>query len=219
MKIFSDFIQNFSWSYILIGVAALFAITFHEISHGFIAYKLGDPTAKKLGRLSLNPIKHIDILGLIMLIVAGFGWAKPVPVDMRNFKNPKQGMAMTALAGPISSLLLAFIALLFVAVLSFFENVIVLIIIQFLLILANISVGLGIFNFIPVPPLDGSKILLSLLPDNIYYKILKYERFGMIAMFIILNTGIINPFLNNARSVVINAFWFLASSPFQALIG
>jgi len=206
-------------NYLRIGIAALITITFHEVSHGFIAYKLGDSTAKGLGRLSLNPLKHIDILGLIMLIVAGFGWAKPVPVNMRYFKNPKRGMAITALAGPVSNLILAFVALFFLAALSPFENVIVSYIDNFLFILANISVGLGIFNFIPIPPLDGAKFLFSLFPDNVYSKILQYERFGMVALLIILNTGIMSSFLSNVRSVVIYVLWVLASSPFQWLYG
>jgi Zn-dependent protease len=219
LKPITEFIQNLSWSYVLIAVAALLAITFHEFCHGFAAYKMGDPTAKKLGRLSLNPIKHIDILGLIMLIIAGFGWAKPVPVNMRNFKSPKRGMAITALAGPISSLLLAFIALLFVAILLPFENTVTTSIVQFLILLANISAGLGVFNFIPIPPLDGSKVLLSFLPDNVYYNILKYEFIGMIALIYILSTGLFSPFLSSARSIVINGLWFLARTPLQGLYG
>lgn len=207
------------WSYLLVGVAALTTITFHEVSHGFVACKLGDPTAKKLGRLSLNPIRHIDIFGLIMLIVSGFGWAKPVPINMRNFNNPKRGMAITALAGPVSNLILAFAALLLHAALLPFENVIVSFITQFLIILANISIGLGIFNFIPIPPLDGAKILFSLFPDNTYYKILQYERFGVIALLIVLNTGIIDSLLINVRSIVFYVLWFLARTPFQLLYG
>lgn len=219
MSIFSNYIRNFDWTYLLTGAAALIAITFHELSHGFIAYKLGDPTAKRLGRLSLNPIRHIDIWGLLMLIVAGFGWAKPVPVNMQNFKHPKRGMALTALAGPASNLLLAFAALLLAALLWPFENTIVSYIVLFLFILANISIGLGIFNLLPIPPLDGSKMLFSLFPDRIYYNILKYERYGMILMIVILSTEIITPFLNAARSAVFYALWVLASAPVEWLYG
>lgn len=206
-------------NYLVIGIAALMTITFHEVSHGFIAYKLGDSTAKKLGRLTLNPFKHIDILGLLMLIMAGFGWAKPVPINMENFKNPKRGMAITALAGPVSNLVLAFIALVFhSALLPFtFTNAIVSDISYFLFILANISVGLGVFNLIPIPPLDGSKILFSLFPSDVYYKVLQYERFGMIALLIILNTGVMSSFLSEIRSVVIYGLWTLASIPFYGL--
>ena len=148
---------------ILLRVAAVFlCLTIHETCHGLAAYALGDPTAKRAHRLSLNPLRHIDWLGLIMMVVAGFGWAKPVPVNPNYFKKPKQGMALTALAGPASNFLLA-LALLLAARLTA-EHALVTGTLNetwfmFLLNTSSLSVGLGLFNLIPIPPLDGSKVV------------------------------------------------------------
>jgi len=179
---------------------ALFCITIHELAHGFTAYKLGDPTAKNLGRLTLNPIKHIDPVGLLMMLTIGFGWAKPVPVDMRNFKHPKWYMAVTALAGPISNLILAAIVMFILGLVStslgFLRydgrdynigasdmSMIIYTIINFTVFL---NIALAVFNMLPIPPLDGSKVLFSLLPEKQYYTVLKYERFGMIFLLVIM---------------------------------
>jgi len=169
-------------------IPALLCITIHELSHGYTAYKLGDRTAKDMGRLTLNPIKHIDPVGLLMMVVMRFGWAKPVPVDMRNFKHPKRYMAITALAGPVSNIILAAI------VMMIFGFVFMLLtgftagstIIEILYNTIFISIALAVFNMLPLPPLDGSKVLFSLLPDSIYNKVLRYERFGMIALLVIV---------------------------------
>jgi Zn-dependent protease len=150
--------------YIQRGLAALIAIMFHEIAHGLAAYKLGDTTAKESGRLSLNPIRHIDLFGLLMLIAVGFGWAKPVPVDMRYFKNPRIGMAIVAFAGPAMNFLMALVAMLVYAALVFFGAAVVFT--QFFYILIMINIGLGIFNLFPIPPLDGSKILMFFLGNK-----------------------------------------------------
>ena len=179
---------------LLSAVAALLCITLHELSHGFVAYRLGDPTAKNAGRLTLNPIKHIDPVGLLMMLVAKVGWAKPVPVDMRYFKRPKQGMALTALAGPISNFLIAFLAvagfsLLFHLPSSTVSTLPFGILLAFLANVAILSVGLGVFNLIPISPLDGSKVLFSLLPDKAYLTILRYERYVMIAVLLLTISG------------------------------
>lgn len=173
-------------------IPALFCITFHELSHGFVAYKLGDDTAKRQGRLTLNPIKHIDIIGLICMAFMGFGWAKPVPVDMRNFKNPRSGMAIVALAGPISNILLAVVVL----IISFFfvPTAYTGVIWNIWLILqrfAILSISLAIFNIIPVPPLDGSKVLFAFLSETTYYKLMRYERYGMIILIVLIWTGVL----------------------------
>lgn len=193
---------------IIVVLAALLCITFHECSHGYVAYRLGDPTAKNQGRLTLNPLKHIDIFGLIMMAVFKFGWAKPVPVDMRYFKNPKTGMAITALAGPVSNLILAFIFLIIRAILYAYYSggAVIATLITFCEYTAVLSIGLAVFNVIPIPPLDGSKILFSLLPDKAYYKILKYERYGFIVLMAILWLGLLDTPLDVMRSFLLDNF-------------
>lgn len=191
------FLQNFDLMgliRLLMSVAAsLLCITFHELSHGYTAYRLGDPTAKNMGRLTLNPIRHIDPLGLLLMITARVGWAKPVPVDMRYFKHPKRDMAITALAGPAANFVMAAAAL---AVASLmwrflaFRSVVTVYLLLFLVQVAVLSVGLGLFNLIPISPLDGSKILFSFLPDRWYYTILRYERYVMVAVLVLVWLGV-----------------------------
>lgn len=167
-------------------VAAVFlCLTVHETCHGLAALALGDPTAKSMHRLSLNPLHHIDWLGLALMFTVGFGWAKPVPVNPNYFKKPKQGMALTALAGPVSNFLLALLTLLaariFCDVAAYSEaNQRIL---DFLLMVALLSIGLGLFNLLPIPPLDGSKVLFAVLPDGAYNQLMRYERYGMLLLF------------------------------------
>jgi len=186
---FGEVFRNLDWSVItdiLIAIIpALICITFHELSHGFVAYKLGDDTAKSMGRLTLNPIKHIDKMGLLMMIAFRFGWAKPVPVNMRNFKHPKRGMAITALAGPVSNLVLSAFFLFFLGFLyrpltnaGTFGHVMI----EMLDVTAYLSIALAIFNLLPIPPLDGSKVLFSVLPNKTYFKLMRYEQYGMILL-------------------------------------
>ena len=185
--------RNLDWSILtnaLISIIpALFCITVHELAHGFTAYRLGDMTAKDMGRLTLNPIKHIDIFGIIMMVVVGFGWAKPVPVNMNNFKNPKRGMAITALAGPLSNIILAFIVyfiygLVFTPFGGAYASGAGEIALNMVQRAATLSIALAIFNLLPIPPLDGSKILFSLLSERDYYKLMRYERYGMIILIL-----------------------------------
>lgn len=165
--------------------AVLLCLTVHETCHGLAAYALGDPTARRAHRLSLNPLRHIDWFGLLMMFAAGFGWAKPVPVNPNYFKKPKQGMALTALAGPVSNFLLALLTLLaariFCDVAAYSEtNQRIL---DFLLMVAVLSIGLGLFNLVPIPPLDGSKVLFAVLPDWAYDWLMRNERYGMLLLF------------------------------------
>lgn len=165
--------------------AVLLCLTVHETCHGLAAYALGDPTARQAHRLSLNPLRHIDWFGLLMMFAAGFGWAKPVPVNPNYFKKPKQGMALTALAGPVSNFLLALLTLLaariFCDVAAYSEtNQRIL---DFLLMVAVLSIGLGLFNLVPIPPLDGSKVLFAVLPDRAYDWLMRNERYGMLLLF------------------------------------
>ena len=183
--------------------AAVLCICFHETCHGLAALWLGDPTAKRMGRLSLNPMKHIDPMGLVMLVVAKFGWAKPVPIDVRYFKNPRAGMALTALAGPLSNVFLSTVAAagytasMFYAI--YFELTFLETLAEFFFIVFYLSAGLAVFNLLPIPPLDGSKVLFALIPERAYWKLLRYERYGMIALMVLLLTGVLDIPLNFLR--------------------
>lgn len=175
---------------------------FHELCHGFAAYLLGDDTAKRAGRLTLNPLKHVDVTGLIMMVVFRFGWAKPVPVNMSRFKKPKWGMAVTALAGPLSNLLLGFVFMFLYGALylPFAQSNAGSYLLQMLILATYITIGLAVFNFIPVPPLDGSKILFSVISNEKYALLMRYERYGMLALIALVATGILGRPLSAAVS-------------------
>ena len=209
------------WDYVIIVAASLLCIMFHEVSHGVVALKLGDTTARDAGRLTFNPIKHIDIWGLLMMAIFRFGWAKPVPVDMRNFKHPVRDMAITAAAGPISNVILAFFALCIRAGAVYVSQktggVISNFIITFMEYTAILSVGLAVFNVIPIPPLDGSKVLNALLPQNVYYKILRYERYGFLVMMVVLYTGILDVPLDFCRNALLSGLSTISVFPYYIL--
>ena len=193
---------------ILLRLCAVFlCLTIHETCHGLAAYALGDPTAKRAHRLSLNPLRHIDWIGLCMMFFCGFGWAKPVPVDPRYFRKPKQGMALTALAGPVSNLLLALLLLLFSRLIYDFAPYSDLwnLVFGFLLDTAVLSIGLGVFNLVPIPPLDGSKVLAAFLPDRAYFQLMRYERYGMLLLIFLSFQGV----GGGAISAAINWVWQL----------
>ena len=189
MHILQSIWRGLDWSVLtnllLSVVPALICITLHELAHGYVAYRLGDDTAKRAGRLTLNPLRHIDIMGLLMMIVFKFGWAKPVPVNMWKFKNPKKGMAITAAAGPIANLLIALVFLFlygFLFALLHRPGRSLNWLLEMLYITAYLSIALAIFNIIPIPPLDGSRILLVVLPRQMYFGLMRYERYIMIAL-------------------------------------
>ena len=173
-------------------LAVLFCLTVHETCHGLAALALGDPTAKRQHRLSLNPLRHIDWFGLLMMLVAGFGWARPVPVNPNYFKKPRQGMALTALAGPVSNLLLALLLLIPARLIYTYAHYSVFnqTALDFLTSTAALSIGLGLFNLIPIPPLDGSKVLAVLLPERAYRWLMRYERFGIFALWLLVALGV-----------------------------
>lgn len=199
---------------LIIAFCVLLSLSIHELSHGAAAYFLGDKTAKYSGRLSLNPMHHLDPFGALCLFLFGFGWARPVPINPMYFKNKKGGMAITALAGPVSNFIVAFLAEIGVVLLgelTFKSDT------SFLFNLASVSyticyyltilnIGLGLFNLIPVPPLDGSKILNAILPQRIYFKIMQYERYGFIILIILINLPIFNYFLNAGRAGILSFF-------------
>ena len=191
-------------------VAAVFlCLTVHETCHGLAALALGDPTAKSMHRLSLNPLHHIDWLGLALMFTVGFGWAKPVPVNPNYFRKPKQGMAITALAGPVSNFVLALLLLLaarLVYLRALATGTLPETLFTFLVNTASLSVGLGLFNLVPVPPLDGSKVVAVLLPDRAYNWLMRYEQFGMVLLVIIISVGIGSNALDAAIRWVFDLF-------------
>ena len=181
--------------------AVFLCLTVHETCHGLAALALGDPTAKSMHRLSLNTLRHIDWLGLALMFAAGFGWAKPVPVNPNYFRKPKQGMAITALAGPVSNFLLAILFLGIGKVIYLYApysdgmNVLFS---WCLYTVAPMSVGMGLFNLIPFPPLDGSKVLAVFLPDGAYEKLMRYERCGILILLALSWLGLGGNALGNA---------------------
>lgn len=203
--------------FVLSIIAFLFSISCHESAHGLAAYKLGDPTAKLSGRITLNPLKHFDLFAILFFVLFRVGWAKGVPIDSRNFKDPKKGMVLSALAGSLTNILLAFLSMVilkFVGLIPVHSEGIYLTlyyISMFLSSMVSVNLMLAIFNLLPIPPLDGSKIFFSLLPERIYYKIMSYDQimiFVAIALVLVgafdglIQTGVQN--LYNALQTAVN---------------
>lgn len=189
-------ITTFLISLLLSLPIVLFSLSLHETAHGFVAYKLGDPTAHSMGRLTLNPLRHLDPIGFICMLLLGYGWAKPVPVNTRYFRKPRRDMALTGAAGPASNLLLALIFTILLKIAyeglarQAYTNETVLLLVEFLLLFLfygiRINAVLALFNLIPIPPFDGSRILFAFLPYHLYYKMMKYERVLYIAVILIM---------------------------------
>lgn len=185
----------------------LIALTFHEFSHGFMAYQLGDPTAKEQGRLTLNPLKHIDPIGFIMLMIFKFGWAKPVPYNPYYFSNRKKGTFLVALAGPLSNLFMAFLSIMIFLIFQPTNRMIF----DFFHLLFLYNIIFFVFNLIPVPPLDGSKIIASILPKKQEALFWKYQRYGYFILFILIVTDLLNKILLPIINFVIEKLIFLAT--------
>lgn len=192
-------------------------LPFHELAHAWVAYKLGDPTAKWNGRLTFNPLASVDYMGALWLLLFGFGWAKPVPVDSRNFKKPRRDMALVALAGPLANTLAAFVGALIYYVLLACQvpyNAFTSFITVFLSFYITVNISLAVFNLLPIPPLDGSKILGSFLPDRLLGKYYQYQNIIVMVCFILLFTGVFSTPLSVAQRALANAVLYIAERPF-----
>lgn len=190
----------------------------HEYAHALIATKLGDSTPKYNGRLTLNPMAHISPMGAIMIFLCGFGYAKPVNVNPRNFKDPKKGMAFTAIAGPISNLIMGFIAIFISTIFARFyynnPSTLFLAIYYFLYFAGVVNVNLAVFNLLPIPPLDGSRILQLLIPAKYYFKFMQYERYVVLIVFVLILSGVLSGPLSYISGLIIGLFTNIAKLPF-----
>ena len=205
----------------------LIAITFHEFAHGYAAAKLGDPTAESLGRLTLNPLKHLDPIGALCMLFFHFGWAKPVPINTRYFKKPRRDLAITALAGPAVNILLSFVGmllcrLLFVVVenpalqgIGEFASTALALLATFLMYFYQLNASFAVFNLLPIPPLDGSRLFSLILPPAWSYKIMQYERYIALGVLVLLYIGV----LDGPLSFLVNGLlsgmdWLIGLIPF-----
>lgn len=199
-------------------IAVVLAMSIHEMAHALVSYWMGDPTAKMEGRLSLNPFRHIDWLGVFCLMFFGFGWAKPVPIDSRYYKDQKTGIIWTSFAGPLANFILAFVVLVVYLLLARFAPTFLLgtvignFIASCLISTSSISIAFGVFNLIPIPPLDGSKILFSFLPDDQYYRLIQGSQIFYFIFIALLFSGILDAPLYMLRNSIFEIFWNAAST-------
>ncbi len=223
-----NYLKEGQYALLFINLASILFVVFctlpvHEFAHAWTAVKLGDDTPRLSGRLTLRPMAHIDTIGAIMIFLVGFGYAKPVPVNMHNLKNGRKSFALVALAGPVSNLIMALIF-------TFFETLIYTVAINaglpiyvytvlgnFFSFAAAINISLAVFNLLPIPPLDGSRIANLLLPSKYYFTIMKYEKNIIIGKFVLLSTGILSYPLTLISAVFSTAIDFVAQLPFKLM--
>ena len=187
--------------------AVLLVIPFHEAAHALVSWLLGDPTAKNAGRLSLNPLRHFDWMGTLCMVLGGVGWARPVGIDVRRFRSPKRDMALSAAAGPAANLLLAFVGLILYKYLAvwYYAGGGWAVALDFLSVLISLNISLAVFNLLPIPPFDGSRIFLLFLPRRLYFRAMQYERYMMIAVLLLVVFG----FLDRPLSFLVDRVWRL----------
>ena len=223
-----DYIREGEYALLLINLASIMFVVFctlpvHEFAHAWTAVKLGDETPRLSGRLTLRPMAHIDPIGALMILLVGFGYARPVQVNMRNLKNGRKSFALVALAGPVSNLIMALVftffkTLIYVLALNAILPVVAYTVLgSFFSFAASINISLAVFNLLPIPPLDGSRIANLLLPSKYYFTIMKYERYIMIGMFVLLWTGILSKPLSLLAGLVTVGFDYIAKLPFTLM--
>ena len=187
-------------AFVLVAVPLLYSIILHELAHGWVAYRMGDPTAKWSGRLSLNPIKHLDPIGTLMLFLVGFGWARPVPVNLDNIPDRRKGLIFVSSAGITANILIAFIALLFSRMFLMSSSGIVALLVYYVV---EINITLAALNLIPIPPLDGSKILMGVASERVGYFLARMERFGFFIIIALLYLGILDFLIAFFRGIIV----------------
>ena len=190
-------------AFVMLSVLLLYSVIFHELAHGWVAYKMGDPTAKMMGRLTLNPVSHLDIIGTLMLLIIGFGWAKPVPVNLGNIPGDKrrQAMILVSAAGITANIICAAVAILLLQLLTPAPDDIMY---KILNLLALINIMLAAFNLIPIPPLDGSKILMGFTPASVNRVLYQIEPFGFFIVIGLLYLGVLDPVIELLQNMIVN---------------
>jgi Zn-dependent protease len=197
-------------AFALVAIPLLFSIIIHEVAHGWVAYRMGDSTAKWSGRLTFNPLKHLDPVGTLMLFLAGFGWARPVPVNFNNISDRRKGLIFVSSAGILANILFAFIALLFIRLFSTSSSGVTLILVYNVCnIVAQINITLAALNLIPIPPLDGSKILMGIVSERTQYFLARLEPYGFFIIIIFLFLGILDPLIGLFRWIIVTLIGIL----------